>query len=122
MIFTLYLKTILSWKLLNLGCKVDKNTIFKALGDCGCTESDSKENFGLKSCHLTNPKDKDPYGYGTSTDKPYCKESASSQCRNAVAELATKYRNAENAKEETCYIRDPGYNGTQEVDAYCKGD
>ena len=100
-------------KLSNLGCKVDKNTIFKALGDCGCTESDSKENFDLTSCQITKPTDKN--------EKPYCKESASTQCRDAVAELASKYRNAENAKEKTCFIRDPGYNGTQEVEAYCKG-
>ena len=109
-------------KLLNLGCKVDKNTIFKALGDCGCTESDSKENFGLKSCHLTNPKDKDPYGYGTSTDKPYCKESASSECRKAVNELASAYQKADNAKDEDCYDKDPGYKGTKEAAAHCKGD
>ena len=83
----------------------------QAIAACKCWGSGSEIDFSSGSCNLRQEN-----------NKVFCKDSATSECSNAIAELANAYQKADNAKDEDCYDKDPGYKGTKEAAAHCKGD
>lgn len=76
---------------------------------CSCVGSNSKGDLSVSGCQL---EEKD---IGL-----FCKKSADSRCRDAVAEMAKVYRNSNSYKKEYCYENDDTYRGVQEAAALCE--
>ena len=88
---------------------MDESYMKKATEACNCVGSDSKVDLSVTDCQL---EEKD---IGV-----FCKTSADSRCRDAVAEMAEVYRDYNSYKKEYCYENDRTYRGIQEVAALCK--
>ena len=89
---------------------MDESYMRTATEACNCMGSNSRLDFFISGCQL------DGKDIGV-----FCKKSADSRCRDAVAEMAKVYRDVNSYKKEYCYENDRTYRGIQEAAALCEG-